>query len=189
MKRFTNVSLKIEWRVLYMSLSNKASTSEWMIIATTKYKNFIIVRILSFSQSTIVWRPSSMDATSSLLDGRCFASHRWQLYLWSSDFSCCLTNESWIVEHPLPHHVREPTPPSLNFSYTLHFITPTIGSPWGFNQYNHQRPIFHLLLNLRKKLLGGFCSIMTSLESDVLCSSSTTKNIFVHSTMISMTHF
>jgi hypothetical protein len=119
-----------------------------------------------------------MGVICPLLDGWCFASHRWQFHLWSSDFSSFLTNESWIVEHPLPPHVRESIPPSLKSSHALHFITPTIGPPGGFNQYNHRRLIFYLLLNLRKKTLGGFCRIVTSLESGVSCSPSTASFIF-----------
>ena len=111
-------------------------------------------------------------------DGWCFANHRWQLHLWSLDFSCCLTAESWIIEHPLPPYVREPIPLSLNFWYASHFITPTISPPWDFDQYNHRRPIFQLMLNMRKETLGGFCNIVTSLELGILCSPSTTSSIF-----------
>ena len=136
------------------------------------------MRILPFSRSTIVWRLDSMGATCSLLDGWCFASHHWRFHFWSSDFSCCLTTESWIVEHSLPPHVYESIPPNLNSSHASHFITPTIGPRGGFDQYNHWCPIFHLLLNLRKKTLGGFCNIVTSLESGLPCSPSTTSFIF-----------
>ena len=156
--------------------STQASNG-WPLL-TTKYKSFITMRILSFSRSTIVWRPSSMDATCPLHDGWCFASHRWQLHLWSSDFLCCLTDESWIVEHPLPPYVCKPIPPSLNSSHASHFITPTINPLGGFDQYNHRHLIFHLLLNLHKKTLGGFCNIVTSLKSGVLFSLSTASSIF-----------
>jgi hypothetical protein len=66
----------------------------------------------------------------------------------------------------------------LNSSHASHFITPMIGLPGGFDQYNHRRLIFYLVLNLRKKTLGGFCRIVTSLESGVSCSPSTASSIF-----------